>query len=47
VHETGAHLLEGLPATGIETKMVETSAPKHGGLDLCLGIARHLEEVVF
>src|SRR2546421_6039967 len=45
VHETGARLLEGLPAPGIETKMVETAAPKHGGLGLCLGIARHLEDI--
>jgi len=25
--------------------MVETAAPKHGGLDLCLGIAWHLEDL--
>ena len=37
-------MLEGLPAPGIEAKMVETATPKHGGLDLCLGIARHLED---
>jgi hypothetical protein len=45
VHEPGAHVLEGLPAPGIQPKMVETAAPKHGGLDLCLGIARHLEDI--
>jgi len=44
VHETSVRLLEGLPAPGIEAKMVETATPKHGGLDLCLGIARHLED---
>src|SRR5215813_8558222 len=45
VHETGARLLEGLPAPRIEPKMVETAAPKHGGLDLGLGITRHLEDI--
>src|SRR2546421_11768891 len=45
VHEPGARVLEGLPAPGIEAKMVETAAPKHGGLDLGLGIARHLEDI--
>jgi hypothetical protein len=32
-------------APGIETKMVETATSKHGGLDLGLGIARHLEDI--
>jgi hypothetical protein len=45
VHEPGAHVLEGLPAPGIEPKMVETAAPKHGRLDVGLGIARHLEHI--
>src|SRR5437879_12631471 len=43
VHETGARLLEGLPAPGIETKMVEPAAPKEGGWGLGLGFPGHLE----
>src|SRR5712691_12497843 len=47
VHQAHADVFERLAAAGVETKMIDTPTPKHGGLETGLRIARDLEHIQF
>src|SRR5262249_16916138 len=45
VHQAHTDVFERLTAAGVETKMIDTPTPKHGGLETCLRIAWDLEHI--